>query len=123
MANAIFVLVKVRGVLREEEGVYVAGFPRLEIYSQGDSPDDAKEAARDALRLWLDSCIERGTLGDALRELGWHRGRPSEKPLDEADGDEEIRVVHLEDALGEPWEEAITVPAYQAAEFLQANSG
>ncbi|HEV8239852.1 MAG TPA: hypothetical protein VGS57_10835 [Thermoanaerobaculia bacterium] len=111
--------VRVRGVVRREDDVWVAGFPRLDVYSQGDSAGEAKENASDALRLWVASCLDRGTLGEALRELGWHRypevARPPATP-DHGAG------VHLEDVLGEAWEEEIDIPAYEAAEFVAAQA-
>lgn len=50
----------------KDGGTWVAGFPRLGIYSQGETRDEATRAAREALRLWFVSCIERGTLAAAL---------------------------------------------------------
>lgn len=121
MTNQVLVYVQVRGVLRQEGETWVAGFPRLDVYSQGNSPEEAKRNASDALRLWVDSCIDRGTLGNALRELGWHRHTVgSEQP--ERGAEERIEVHFLEDVLGEPWEEEIQVPAYEAAELLAAGA-
>ncbi len=115
--NQVFIDVRVRGVLRKEGRVWVAGFPRLDVYSQGRTEEEAKENASEALRLWVESCLDRGTLGDALRELGWHRNTASTIPT-EGDSEERIDVQHIEDVLGQPWEGQINIPAYQAAEFL-----
>ncbi len=114
-------LVRVRGVLRQDDGMWVAGFPRLDVYSQGDTPDEAKANAEQALRVWTESCLDRGTLGAALVELGWHRhSQPSAASgLGE---DERIDVLHLEDELGEPWEGQLEIPAYEAAEFIAAGA-
>lgn len=120
MSNALFVLAKVRGIVREDGDFFIAGYPRLEVYSQGDSVEEAKENARDALRLWLESCLDRETLGDALVELGWQRSHEPAEP--EGVEAESIHVVHLDDALGEPWEDEITIPAFQAAELLAAHA-
>ena len=122
MANRVSVSFMVRGIVRKEPDGFVAGYPRLELYSQGDSPEQAKENAREALRLWFGSCIDRGTLGEALRELGWHRAPDDATDAGGVSADaEHIMIVrHLEDSLGEPWEDTITIPAYQAAEFNAA---
>ncbi|HET9767956.1 MAG TPA: type II toxin-antitoxin system HicB family antitoxin [Thermoanaerobaculia bacterium] len=77
--NQVVVSVRVRGVLKREGEGWVAGFPRLDVYSQGDTIEEAKANASDALRLWVDSCLDRGTLGEALRDLGWHR-YPDDRP-------------------------------------------
>jgi predicted RNase H-like HicB family nuclease len=117
MTNQLLVCVRVRGVFRPEGDTWVAGFPRLDVYSQGDTAEQAKANAADALRLWIDSCLDRGTLGDALRDLGWHRAKGSDS------GDaERMEVHHLEDVLGEPWEQQIEIPAYQAAELHAAGA-
>jgi predicted RNase H-like HicB family nuclease len=120
--NQVLVFVRVRGILKQEGDVWVAGFPRLDVYSQGDTADDAKENASEALRLWVDSCLDRGTLGEALRELGWHRFAEGITPA-RSEEDERVEVGRLEDVLGEPWEQQIEIPAYQAAEFLAASAG
>lgn len=120
--NEVLVSVRVHGVLRPEGDGWVAGFPRLDLYSQGDTVEEAKENAADALRLWVDSCLDRGTLGDALRELGWHR-YPDGSASAQHDDVERIEMHPLEDVLGEPWEQQIEVPAYQAAELLAASAG
>ncbi|HKI86358.1 MAG TPA: type II toxin-antitoxin system HicB family antitoxin [Thermoanaerobaculia bacterium] len=119
MSNTVFVGVKVRGVARKEGDVFVAGFPRLDVYSQGETLEEAKANAEDALRLWVESCVERNTLRDALIELGWHLSSGSTAEVQEGAGSEHIVV--MEESLGEPWESTINVPAYQAAELLSAN--
>jgi predicted RNase H-like HicB family nuclease len=108
-------------VVRREDDLWVAGFPRLDVYSQGDTAKEAKENASDALRLWVASCLDRGTLGDPLRELGWHRYPDAANPPLDREADQDVGV-HLEDVLGETWEEEIEVPAYEAAEFLAAGA-
>jgi predicted RNase H-like HicB family nuclease len=115
--NQVVVSARVRGVLKRDGESWVAGFPRLDVYSQGDTVEEAKANASDALRLWVDSCLDRGTLGEALRDLGWHRYPDGSAPTP-SDGEEQIELHHLEDVLGEPWEQQIEVPAYQAAELL-----
>lgn len=119
--NEVLVLLRVRGVLRQDDDMYVAGFPRLDIYSQGETAEEAKANAEEALRLWTESCLDRGTLGAALVELGWHRHPEGAVPVDSG-AKERIAVLHLEDELGEPWDGQIEIPAYQAAEFMAAQA-
>lgn len=121
MTNQFAVCVRLRGVVRQEEDAWIAGFPRLDVYSQGNSAEEAKVNASAALRLWVDSCIDRGTLADALRELGWHRA-PAGQVLDAQQ--DEVRELdrHIEDSLGEPWVAQIEIPAYQTADLLAADS-
>jgi hypothetical protein len=56
---------------------HVARCPALDVYSQGPSQKKAVENLADALRLFLMSCYERGTLDQVLRESGF---RPASLP-------------------------------------------
>lgn len=108
MGNQVSVSIQLAGILRKEDGIWIAGFPALDLYSQGQSQKAAKENAKQALHLWIESCLDRGTLRDALRALGWSRvsqnsPQPQEEPSDKS-----------------RWNASFSVPAYQAAEFLNA---
>ena len=45
--------------------------PSLRVSSIGDTEQEALRAVGEAVDLWLESCEERGTLIDALSELGF----------------------------------------------------
>ena len=45
-----------------EDGVYVSRWPRLGVYSQGDTEQEAREHLAEAVELFIQSCHERGTL-------------------------------------------------------------
>jgi len=56
----------------EREGdVWVASCDALDVASQGDDRDDAGRMLAEALHLFLESCLERGTLEEVLRECGF----------------------------------------------------
>ena len=55
---------------------HVAWCPALDVYSQGPSQRKAVENLADALRLFLMSCYERGTLDQVLRESGFRPASP-----------------------------------------------
>lgn len=59
--------------LRDDDDAWVAGCPALDVVTQADSKEAAKAALDEAVEMWVESCLERETLGEALRELGWHR--------------------------------------------------
>lgn len=59
------------GVLKKENGWYVAHCPPLDITTQGRTEAEAKKNLREASELFVLSCFERGTFEQALRELGW----------------------------------------------------
>jgi predicted RNase H-like HicB family nuclease len=67
------------GVLKKENGWYIAHCPPLDITTQGRTEAEAKRNLAEASELFVVSCFERGTFEQALRELGWTvvAGRPA----------------------------------------------
>jgi predicted RNase H-like HicB family nuclease len=59
------------GILKKENGWYIAHCPPLDITTQGRTEAEAKKNLREASELFVLSCFERGTFEQALRELGW----------------------------------------------------
>src|SRR5260370_40879258 len=59
------------GVLKKENGLYIAHCPPLDITTQGRTEAEAKKNLIEASELFVVSCFERGTFEQALRELGW----------------------------------------------------
>jgi len=56
---------------------YLASCPILDVSSQGETEDKAKENLVEALTLFLISCFERGTLDAALKECGFVPSSPT----------------------------------------------
>ena len=54
--------------VKKEGDVYVSYCPALDVYSQGDSEDEASANLIEALQLFVRSCYERGTLDAVMRE-------------------------------------------------------
>ena len=52
----------------EEDGQFVAYCEPLDLASQGDTPEQAHSRLGEAVRLFIDSCFERGTLEQVLSE-------------------------------------------------------
>jgi predicted RNase H-like HicB family nuclease len=67
------------GLLKKENGWYIAHCPPLDITTQGRTEAEAKRNLAEASELFVVSCFERGTFEQALRELGWSvvAGRPA----------------------------------------------
>lgn len=57
-------------VKRDGRDRWVTGCPVLDIFSQGKNPQDAKRSLEEAISLWVEDCLERGTLEEALRDAG-----------------------------------------------------
>jgi predicted RNase H-like HicB family nuclease len=119
MKDTVGVVIRVRCFARQEGSLWVSCCPGLDVYSQGDDREEARKNLHEAVELWLDSCVERGTLGEALRELGWHKVPPGD-PVPE--GEDQIQILAMaedEQVLGEPFSLDLQIPAYQAAMFGQ----
>ncbi len=73
--------------VKVEDGTYISHCPALEVYSQGATEQGAISNLVEALQLFLESCYERGTFEQVLRECNF---RPSESlfaiPHEKADG-------------------------------------
>lgn len=54
-----------------DEGGYIVSCAPLGLATQGDTQAEASQAIRDAIVSFFESCIARGTLEEALKELGW----------------------------------------------------
>jgi predicted RNase H-like HicB family nuclease len=95
----------------------------LDILSQGNSKKEAMASLKEAIELWFESCLQRGVLDDALREVGFKRGKPEEKPPTGAKN-----IVHVEarDVTSSsdftPDYIEVSVPAYIAAHQLENSS-
>lgn len=104
-------------VRRESRQRWVAGCPRLDVYSQGRTETEAKHCLEEALLLWVRSCLERGTLEEALLQSGIRKvdaSSPDARHVSLAPAPEPREMpegafpVHL------------MIPAYQAAAVLSS---
>jgi predicted RNase H-like HicB family nuclease len=62
---------KLFGVMKREGGWYIAHCPPLDLTTQGRTIAEAKKNLVEASELFIISCLERGTLDQALKELGF----------------------------------------------------
>ncbi len=56
--------------------------PILDVITQGETEEKAKQNLNDALSLFLVSCFERGTFDSVLKECGFRPGRTGKKIAD-----------------------------------------
>lgn len=93
---------------RDARTRWIAGCPALDVYSQGRDKNDAKRCLEEAITLWVEGCLELGTLDEALRELGFHRQD------DEAvDGGRDARRDAAPPSGTESFSIHLKIPAYQ----------
>jgi predicted RNase H-like HicB family nuclease len=62
---------KLFGVMKRQGDWYIAHCPPLDITTQGRTLAEAKKNLVEASELFIVSCLERGTLDQALKELGF----------------------------------------------------
>ncbi|MFZ2444806.1 MAG: type II toxin-antitoxin system HicB family antitoxin [Syntrophobacteraceae bacterium] len=58
-------------IKKKKNNLYVASCPALDVFSQGETSEEARTNIAQALYLFLRSCVERGTLDAVLRECGF----------------------------------------------------
>jgi predicted RNase H-like HicB family nuclease len=122
IAEGVRLQVKLRGHVRREGRHWSAGCPSINVYSQGATREEAQRCLQEAVELWFESCVERGTLEEAMRECGFRPARWSEA----ARGHEVVsegQVADYSALLGTAFPLTVSVPAYQAAAFLGEANG
>ena len=68
---------------------YVSACPPLDVLSQGKSAEAALANLAEALQLFIESCFERGTLEEVLKDCGFVPGRNNREV---AEGERVVRV-------------------------------
>ena len=64
---------KFRAEVFQEEDLYVAMCPELEVSSFGATMDEAKESLREGVEAFMEGCQHLGTLEEVLEEVGYQR--------------------------------------------------
>jgi predicted RNase H-like HicB family nuclease len=94
-------------VRRDTEERWIAVCPSIGVASQGTDANDARRCIDEAVQLWFESCIERGTLERALQESNF-------RPLHVAESDQRDDNLDEDGLLGDPFIVRVAIPAYQA---------
>ena len=71
MASRIRFDVTVPAEVRKDEDHFVSFCPPLDVYGQGPSEEAALDNLIEALQLFVESCLARGTLDRVLRDCGF----------------------------------------------------
>ena len=66
--------------LEQQTGIHVSYCPALDLFSQGDNPEHAKEMITEASTLFIEGCIEDDTLTEVLSDCGFKFKHPNAKP-------------------------------------------
>lgn len=69
------VIVNLHGAIRKDADadVFVSFCPALKLYSQGETEEQATDALKSAVTLFLEHCIEHGHIDAALKSVGMTR--------------------------------------------------
>lgn len=59
-------------VIKEGDN-FVAYTPALDLSTVGKTFDEAKKRFEEAVQIFFEEIIEKGTMGEALSELGWEK--------------------------------------------------
>ncbi|MFN7921499.1 MAG: hypothetical protein U0Q16_15460 [Bryobacteraceae bacterium] len=71
MSSSIDLKVKLAIGVHLDGGQWIACCQALDVATQADTRTAAVDGLREAVELWFESCISRGTLDSALRESGF----------------------------------------------------
>jgi len=120
MADLVGISLKLLCRVHRENDNWVAGCPRLDVYSQGETREEAKQVLKEAVALFVESCLERDTLAEVLRDCGF-RLVPAGVHVPEHVADTSVskRPTEDDELLGEPFSLDLTIPAYQAALVME----
>jgi predicted RNase H-like HicB family nuclease len=122
MTESVQITFRLRGVMRREGRQWVAGYPKLDLWSQGPTKADAQRCLEEALELWVEDCLARGTLDQALREVGF---QPAPWGTRLTGREESVLVVSRRAAdtvVGSEIALELKIPGYQAATLLETSS-
>lgn len=67
--------------IHQKDGYFVSYCPALDVFSQGATEKEAKNNLVEALTVFLESCIDRGTLDTVLKECGFRPDIPGDKTV------------------------------------------
>lgn len=90
-------------------GVFVSHCPSLDVYSQGRTDEEARDALQDALRLYLSHCFKRGILEEVIAKRGF-------QPTDDEDDD---GVEHISVLNADEWEIMVPIELAIAKKMME----
>lgn len=65
--------IKLKTEFFEEDGQIIGIAPEINVGSSGEDIEDAKHSLQEAVELWIEGCMEMGTLEQVLEEDGFAR--------------------------------------------------
>ena len=63
--------------MKKKAKYWLSSCPPLDLFAQGNTPEEAKTNLETTVKLFLQSCYDRGTLEQVLKECGFALNRKS----------------------------------------------
>ncbi len=101
MSQSVHYKVRLATRIWQDGDVWLASCPQLDVVTQDATRDGDSAAIAEAVEGWFESCIERGVLEEALREVGFVPANGAQT-RDSADSDQGAFI-------------EISIPAFVAA--------
>jgi predicted RNase H-like HicB family nuclease len=76
----VFFHVSLPAKTRKKANIYISSCDVLDIHSQGYSERESRQNLIEAVKLFITTCFERGTLNQALKECGFQALKTTVKP-------------------------------------------
>ena len=86
---------KLPAEIKKEGAWFISSCPLLDIFSQGKTKQEALTNLNEAVRLFIESCIQRGTLEQVLRESGFQTAVDTQGSKDDQQDEQEYVNVPL----------------------------
>lgn len=97
--------------LLEEDGMIVSYCPSLQLSSYGEDIQDAKKAFKEAMDIFLQDTIHKGTLEKVLLKLGWTL-KAVPKPAFEPPSIHATDIKRMSKHIIQNMQTKISIPAY-----------
>ncbi len=79
--------------IEQDGNAYVSSCPPLDVFSQGDTEEEAMENLGEAVNMFLESCIRRQTLEKVLSERGFEMvAEPNRPQLQYSEDEQSIEI-------------------------------
>lgn len=102
----------------EEAGCFVAWCPTVDIYSAGNTDEEAKDAMESALVMFIKHCYMRNVLNDVLKNRGFQPDiAPPAEAYDLAEGTQQFIQVALQNFGGTRFPMQVKMPLSSTKDF------
>ncbi len=116
MQNSVELTIKLQTLISQEDGIWLAECPSIDVATQAETESAAFAAIDEAVKAWFESCLERGVLREALLESGFTLAKTGELIPEGAD---RVTVTNGQSSMPVTEKELqISIPAYIASSIM-----